>query len=1493
MKVLYIGSERTEAQAVANALRSVDDNVSVLWAAHLDHAANWLDGSRGLDVLVMEAPIDGASCLAVQKHLRRLALPPAVVFIVPDGIAPTLDSLHPGAHYVRRNDTLSHDLAIVVMRAFESAARTDLEQKLARAVTAREEAETRQKSAADQLTALQTQYEVGMARAAASWDMVDEQLRAAALEVERARQREELAADDVERLTQRELELSSLLTDVRSAHRALERQLAVATEERRGIEAHLEHVLEERRGVEAQLAQSNAAREDAERRHVSATADIARLTTHAAELNDRLADITASRDMLDEQRQTAGLEIERARQREALAAGDIERLTRREQALSSQLAEATATHTDLQRQLADAHAAVQAADARTEVERANAARNLLERQREFDAQVALSTAAREDAERRHASATADIARLTTHTAELNDQLVDISASRDLVDEQRKAATLEVERARQREELAADDVERLTRREQELLSQLAAAISTHTHLQRQLADAHAAVQAADARTELERVNAARNVVERQRDFDAQLVQANNERRGIEAQLEHVLEERRGVEAQLADSIRAREDAEQRHASAMADVDRLTTHAADLKDQLRDVTASRGDLESRLSATQAAFDDATTRATRERFAASKRAAEREAELDGQMQRERSVRATLERTLADVNEALDRARQEHQAATADIESLTTRETDLVSQLADAQIKGETLERQLSQTAIETTDLTQRLQDTTSALDQVRNEFAAAVADVDRLSQREDDLASELARARTTQEALDRELTDATLALREAKACELRLAEKLDLERSMRAAVEQELTQAAVERDVVTQRLQDTDSALSDVRLTLQSATSDVEHLTERETDLRSQLAQISAARDTLERQLADATQTLRDAEAREAELTSRLADREDALDRIRQEYRAASADIERLQDREATLTSQLAGAQAAGAALEHQLSDAAGAIRAAAARETALDDRLTQAQATLVQLEQTIADGQAALADVRAQHETAIDAATSERERLALRLGDTDAALEQVRHDFTAATAEIARLTEREHDLTAQIADAQAIRSTLEQTLSDTRARFVEQRQQLEIQLAQEQFEHESQAAEASERSRELTTERDTLQQSLTALQERARELQDSLTSSVEAFEVSRAESHRLFDHAGVAIFRCTPEGVLTDVNRALTTLLGRRTYELASTDFATAVFEAPQALSWLIERCVSTRTKESIETTWRRQDGSRLFMRLSARSLPSGIVEVVAEDLTRLRVLEERLGQAQRMEALGRLASEVAITCSGLLANIQQQGREWLTSSTGSADSRQRGEQLFEDIGRAAGFLQELAACGDEQARTPMLVDLNTLVRDLEPVLKSVVGGDVEVQLRDNSTPLNVDVNTERVERLLVNLASYGRGRMPAGSRLRIELGTSVVDRHFSAKHPNVRLGLHALITVTESRRAAPDEDPQLQHKRRMAKSGVDFATLQGLVSDCGGHLWMKVHPLGEMVAKIRLPLCSAQEQRASKPLAQRTSRERHATRWFQS
>jgi hypothetical protein len=255
----------------------------------------------------------------------------------------------------------------------------------------------------------------------------------------------------------------------------------------------------------------------------------------------------------------------------------------------------------------------------------------------------------------------------------------------------------------------------------------------------------------------------------------------------------------------------------------------------------------------------------------------------------------------------------------------------------------------------------------------------------------------------------------------------------------------------------------------------------------------------------------------------------------------------------------------------------------------------------------------------------------------------------------------------------------------------------------------------------------------------------------------------------------------------------------------------------------------------------------------------------------------------------------MEAVGRLGSEAAVTCGNLLTDVHQQVQQLLLTAGTSQVARQQGEQLLADVTRAAGLMRQLYAYGDEQARTPVLADLSEVIHDLEPVLKHVAGEAVDVQLPGTSSRLNVDVGSERIERLLVNLASYGRARMPGG-QLKIELGTTVVDRRFAAKHPNVRLGPHALITVTKTKSARGAGEAPGRRSQPGApssdspKPAMDFGTLQGLVGGCGGHLWMTLQPEGELVAKIRLPLLAFYEPAAPRTLVARGGRA--LTRLFQ-
>src|SRR6185503_11015014 len=140
-----------------------------------------------------------------------------------------------------------------------------------------------------------------------------------------------------------------------------------------------------------------------------------------------------------------------------------------------------------------------------------------------------------------------------------------------------------------------------------------------------------------------------------------------------------------------------------------------------------------------------------------------------------------------------------------------------------------------------------------------------------------------------------------------------------------------------------------------------------------------------------------------------------------------------------------------------------------------------------------------------------------------------------------------------------------------------------------------------------------------------------------------------------------------------------------------------------DFAASVFESADDIRWLIERCQGT-PNESVDCIWKKKDGSRLMMRLRAVQISADAVDIVAEDLTSLRAVEERLRQAQRMEAVGRLASEVAVTCDNLLRNVSQDGQQWLAVIGSDTHLRYQGEQLLSEVTRAAGFLRQLSVYG---------------------------------------------------------------------------------------------------------------------------------------------------------------------------------------------
>jgi PAS domain-containing protein len=213
---------------------------------------------------------------------------------------------------------------------------------------------------------------------------------------------------------------------------------------------------------------------------------------------------------------------------------------------------------------------------------------------------------------------------------------------------------------------------------------------------------------------------------------------------------------------------------------------------------------------------------------------------------------------------------------------------------------------------------------------------------------------------------------------------------------------------------------------------------------------------------------------------------------------------------------------------------------------------------------------------------------------------------------------------------------------------------------------------------------------------------------------------------------AEHRRQFIHLPVSICRCTQDGEVTMASQDLATLLGCDTPEaLQGGHFAAELFESGDQLRRIIDRCLASHSSESLETSWKRSDGSRIIVGVVAFASSSTDVDLVVHDITTLRVLEERLRQSRRMGALGPYASELALTCENLLAGVRREGQE-LLSRVDDETARHQGALLLDDVTRASALLQRLVECTREQSGAPVQAELKQMLRDLEPVLKRVAG-----------------------------------------------------------------------------------------------------------------------------------------------------------------
>jgi PAS domain S-box-containing protein len=1553
MKILYIASERSRAQVATRALRSISPSVTVLWGSNFERAAFSILENPDLAALIVEVQSDSHGC-SYLKQIGTLGVQAPVVMVLPDGAGSPIESLKAGAaYYVAKGVSFSQELPAVVARAIggeqapvvprsddsshpretarrvsdvepsfqqpeqrraaepsaaagrqaklemllqqERELRTGIEQKLAEAKAAFEDAEHRQLSATSVATATLAErrrhYETGMARATATQEMLEEQLR-------QSRQSQASAVAEGERLTRHNAELSSLLTQATATGKTLEGRLAhletaldVANERasrhpsaaagrqdaarEAELQAQLEQEFEKRRNLEEELARAKRAHHEAEQQQSSVvTAATALWTERQGRFEAELAAAVEAGNTLG--RDVRELEAARDQSGQTLQAhaADVERLTQREAELSSQLAEAAALRSTLERQLIDAVDALKAASEGASQNRLTAATKAAERELEFEGLVHHERAVRADVEQR---------------------LAQLEASLREAEQQHASAVT----------AAATRIDRLTQREADLTSQLADTATMRSALEGQLSDAAKALKDAKESAGRDRLSAETKAAEGEAEFDRLIRDERATHDDLEQRLAQVEGVLRDVARKQSDAETALAAARRDHAAASAEVQRLTQREAALASQVAEAATTRSALERQLTDAAEALKEAQEGAKRDRAAAEGRAAAREVEFERLVGDERTIRADVEQRLALVDSALREAERKHTLA---MNAAATERAERQAQF----------DAELSQTAATRDEFQRRFSDAETAVAAARHDHAAAATEVDRLTQRG--------------AALTAQVTQIETALRDAEQTHAVAMSAAATERAERQAqFDAELSQTAATRDEFQRRFSDAETALAAARHDHAAAATEVDRLTQREAELTAQVTQsetafreaeqthavamTAAATERAERQAQFDAELSQTAATRD-EFKRRFSDAETAVAAARHDHAAAATEVERLTQRGAVLTSQLADAATRRSALERQLTNGAEALKGA--EESARQDRVaaeTRAGEREAEFQRLIGRERTSRADV----EQRLAQEIARREALDHTVVEMRSAAADAEQRFR---EDIAALTTRSRDEATRLENQFATeREKVREQSRRQEIDFQNERDGLERTCLTAETEVRRLAAELTETRQNLDEARKEFQQTLDRV---TGEHADSLAKLVvegaerdariedleKQLDEGRRELRRQFQHAPLALWRCTRDGGLIDANRALAQLVGyRESDELHGVDFVNTVFESTDDLSWLIERCLSTKTRQSVETAWKERNGERLVVRLSAVEFAPDTIEIAVEDVTNLCVLEDRLAQAHRMEAVARLASEIAITCGRLLRDVHEDGQQWLLTVTDGTSIRKRGERLLGEVARAASYLERLTAHDDEQTSALKPVELNRVLRDLKPVLKHVAGDDVDLELSKTSSPLNVDMKADRVERLLVNLASYGRERMPVGGRLRIELATVVVDQKFIADHPNVRRGHHALITVTAMRRtmgttATLETSANEPNTNELVseKPGVDLGALQELLRECGGHLWLTVEPPGNMVVKIRLPLRvwddRPQPTTSDSPTSRKrgtvdspTSQKRVMSRWF--
>jgi two-component system cell cycle sensor histidine kinase/response regulator CckA len=349
------------------------------------------------------------------------------------------------------------------------------------------------------------------------------------------------------------------------------------------------------------------------------------------------------------------------------------------------------------------------------------------------------------------------------------------------------------------------------------------------------------------------------------------------------------------------------------------------------------------------------------------------------------------------------------------------------------------------------------------------------------------------------------------------------------------------------------------------------------------------------------------------------------------------------------------------------------------------------------------------------------------------------------------------------------------------------------------------------------------------------------------------------------------------SGEVVFMTDREGTITSVNPEFTRLYGYAEGEIVGKTTPRILKSGtipPEDYANFWKTILEKHVVRG-EVVNKTKDGRLVAVESSANAILDGQGNItgflaIQRDVTGRKQLEEQFRQAQKMEAVGRLAGGIAHDFNNLLTIINGYSQLLLEQADPTGPTHYHVEAILTAGGRAKALTRQLLAFSRKQVLELRILDLNGVLEGMERMLRPLIGEDIELVTKPGRELGQVRVDPAQIEQVIMNLAVNARDAMARGGKLIVETCNCELDESYAATQVDVKPGCYVMLAVSDTGHGMDAEtvahifEPFFTTKEQGKGTGLGLSTVYGIVKQTGGHVTVYSEPGRGTTFKVYLP-----------------------------